>query len=100
MTNEGGTTMSMKWLGLLVLALLCVGQLAADEAAKKDDKKDDAGWKSLFDGKTLDGWKSTKFGGEGEVEVKDGMIILNTGADMTGITYTGKMPKNNYELLV
>ena len=76
--------------------LVCVAYSFADEPAKKDD----AGWKSLFDGKTLDGWKSTKFGGEGEVEVKDGVIILNTGADMTGITYTGKMPKNNYELLV
>jgi hypothetical protein len=58
-------------------------------------------WRSLFDGKSLAGWKETKFGGEGEVEVKDGAIILHTGNDMTGITFAGKdLPKTNYELVV
>ena len=55
-------------------------------------------WKVLFDGKSLAGWKITQFGGEGEVEVRDGMIVLETGADMTGITYAGDPPRNNYEL--
>lgn len=100
MTNAGDMSMSTKWILSLFSLLVCIVSLAADEPAKKDDKKEEAGWKSLFDGKTLDGWKSTKFGGEGEVEVKDGAIVLNTGSDMTGITYTGKMPKNNYELLI
>lgn len=88
--------MPKKWFAFLLCVLFCVACAFAEEPAKKED----AGWKALFDGKTLDGWKSTKFGGEGEVEVKDGAIILNTGSDMTGITYTGKMPKNNYELLI
>lgn len=57
-------------------------------------------WKNLFDGKTLEGWKSTAFGGEGEVKVVDGSIVLDTGSDMTGITYTGKLPKSNYELVI
>lgn len=93
--------MLIKWFASLLCVLLCVACSVGDEPAKKDDlKKEEDGWKSLFDGKTLDGWKSTKFGGEGEVEVKDGMIVLPTGSDMTGITYTGKMPKSNYELLI
>jgi hypothetical protein len=54
--------------------------------------------KSLFDGKTLQGWKAPQFGGEGKVEVKDGAIILGLGATMTGITYTGKVPTVDYEL--
>jgi len=88
--------MMMYRFASLFALILCMGSVVADEPAKEDD----AGWKPLFDGKTLEGWKSTRFGGEGGVEVKEGAIILNTGSDMTGITYTGKMPKNNYELLV
>ena len=62
-------------------------------------EKDKPAWKSLFDGKTLDGWKKTNFGGEGAVGVEDGAIILPAGSDMTGITYAGKdFPKMNYEV--
>ncbi len=57
-------------------------------------------WKDLFDGKTLTGWKVPKFGGEGEVHVKDGSIVMETGMSMTGITYTGEIPRNNYELVL
>jgi hypothetical protein len=57
-------------------------------------------WESLFDGNTLEGWKSTDFGGQGEVEVKDGLIILNAGQPLTGITWQkgDKLPKDNYEI--
>lgn len=55
-------------------------------------------WISLFDGKTLDGWKKTEFGGEGEVEVVDGHIVLNMGY-MTGVTSTrDDLPRTNYEV--
>ena len=42
-------------------------------AADKDKpaKPADEGWESLFDGKTLDGWKDSEFGGGGVVKVKD-----------------------------
>ncbi|RMG38340.1 MAG: DUF1080 domain-containing protein [Planctomycetota bacterium] len=55
---------------------------------------------SLFDGKSLAGWKSTPFGGEGDVYVRDGQIILETGSDLTGITWTRPelLPKTNYEV--
>lgn len=54
---------------------------------------------SLFDGKTLGRWQITDFGGQGEVYVKDGSIYLNTGNDMTGITWGGEVPfKTNYEI--
>jgi hypothetical protein len=54
--------------------------------------------KSLFDGKTLAGWKKTAFGGEGDVEVDDGRLILHAGSPMSGITYTGEFPKTDYEI--
>jgi hypothetical protein len=55
-------------------------------------------WKDLFDGKTLAGWKSAQFGGEGDVQVEDGKIVMGLGNDMTGITYTRDVPRDSYEL--
>src|SRR5687768_599129 len=52
----------------------------------------------LFDGKSLDGWKITPFGGQGEVFVKDGSLILEMGSDMTGVTWTKAYPKDDYEI--
>lgn len=54
----------------------------------------------LFDGKTLTGWKVTKFGGEGPVVAADGVLDLGFGTFMTGVTYDGKkeIPTSNYEL--
>ena len=59
---------------------------------------DEPDWKPLFDGKTLEGWKVTNFGGEGEVTVKDGQIVMEFGSSMTGITYSGEFPKTNFEI--
>ncbi len=53
---------------------------------------------SLFDGKTLGQWKATDFGGQGEVSVKDGAIHMATGSYMTGITWTGRVIRMNYEI--
>lgn len=56
-------------------------------------------WTSLFDGKTLGKWAITNFGGEGEVKVENGAILLPMGQTLTGITYTGDdYPKMNYEI--
>lgn len=53
----------------------------------------------LFDGKTLKGWKTTDFAGHGEVLVKDGTIVLESG-QMTGITWTNEneLPRMSYEI--
>src|SRR5262249_41529542 len=56
-----------------------------------------APWKTLFDGKTLAGWKITDFAGHGDVTVKDGTIRLETGI-MTGITWSNDLPRINYEI--
>jgi len=45
-------------------------------------------WQSLFDGRSLQGWRETPFSGRGKVRVEDGTIILRTGA-LTGVTRTG-----------
>ncbi|QDT16988.1 3-keto-disaccharide hydrolase [Alienimonas californiensis] len=50
-------------------------------------------WRSLFDGKTLTGWDVTAFGGEGEVAVEDGAILLPFGNNLTGVTVTKEVAK-------
>lgn len=73
------------------------------EAAAADGKQTETAEKpagrGLFDGKSLEGWKKTDFGGEGDVEVKEGNIILKMGEPLTGITWKGKdLPTVNYEI--
>jgi hypothetical protein len=92
---------------LVSLALACVvfpwasaGEPKAG-GKKPATEKDRAGWKALFDGKTLANWKATNFGGEGEVSVKEGAVVMEQGNDMTGITYQGKdFPRMDYEVVL
>ncbi|MCX7428631.1 MAG: DUF1080 domain-containing protein [Planctomycetia bacterium] len=70
----------------------------ADAAKDQEKKPDPHAWKSLFDGKTLDGWKVPVFGGDGEVKVADGTIVLGLGQGVTGATWQGKPPRTNFEL--
>jgi len=93
---------------LLALAALlgCSAQNKTCDAccatpADKADKTDaaDANTISLFDGKTLENWKITNFGGEGDVRVEDGKILLPFGSELTGITWKGQPPaRQNYEI--
>jgi hypothetical protein len=55
-------------------------------------------WQPLFDGKSLDGWRVTKFDGAGKVEVRDGLIAIGAGDPFTGVNYTNEAPKVNYEI--
>jgi hypothetical protein len=71
---------------------------AGAEKSEKSAKEDPYAWKSMFDGKTLKGWKVPVFGGDGEVAVKEGAIVLGMGDPMTGVTWAGKLPRDNYEV--
>jgi 3-keto-disaccharide hydrolase len=95
----------MKALSILavgvVLAVPSTMTVLAQQDKKTPEKKSDKdkSWKSLFDGKSLAGFKSTEFGGEGEVLVEKGAIVMERGNDMTGITFAGKdFPKMDYEV--
>jgi len=81
---------TLRVAGLILASFVSV--LAAQGADKPVPAKD------LFNGKTLEGWKVTDFGGEGKVAVRDGTIIMERGNQMTGITWSGKPPRSNYEL--
>jgi hypothetical protein len=56
------------------------------------------GWRPMFDGHSLAGWRSTAFGGPGRAAVQKGLILLSAGGPFTGINWTNEAPKVNYEL--
>jgi hypothetical protein len=80
---------------------LCLSVFLASAALVQDQEAaGQGGWQSLFDGKTLAGWKATDFGGEGEVKVEDGQIIMFMGQPLTGITIKegDRIPTDNFEI--
>jgi hypothetical protein len=82
------STLSM-FAASVVVSGLSVTLVAAD---------DDGAWRELFNGRTLEGWTATNFGGEGTVEIEAGRIVLGFGGDLTGITWKGPMPRFDYEV--
>ncbi|NIA16038.1 MAG: DUF1080 domain-containing protein [Nitrospiraceae bacterium] len=57
------------------------------------------------DGKPIDGvfkeekgWRVTEFHGSGEVRVEDGVVYLEEGNDMTGVTWSGPLVRMNFEV--
>lgn len=89
----------ISFLGFLV-AIAVFGVLTSATARAEDPAPGKTAKEVLFDGKSLEGWKSTEFFGAGEVAISDGMVVLNAGRSMTGITSTRKdLPTTNYELV-
>ena len=60
------------------------------------------GWQPLYDGQSLNVWKVTDFAGHGSVEVKNGNLVLEMGATLTGVNLvnTNGIPAWGYELAV
>jgi acetyl esterase/lipase len=75
----------------------------SDPAVKKPlpPKTPDPTRTTLFDGKSLAGWKVLEelaFEKHGKVEVRDGELVLGAGNFGTGIVWKGPMPRDEYEL--
>ena len=69
-------------------------ELKADETKAAESK-----WKPLLEKDSLKGWEITNFGGEGTAEVNEGVLRLDRGEPMTGITTIRKdFPKENFEM--
>ncbi len=89
-----------------ILALLLIGSLAAVGAAadkpdmmnKLSDEQKSKGWKLLFNGKNLDGWRP--YAKNGKIgagwEVKDGLLVKKPGVRGGDIMTVGKY--KNFDL--
>lgn len=91
----------LRFIQPLLLALAACIIAGPAHADKKEEKPATAPaeGKPLFNGKDLTNWKSADFGGAGEPEVRDGLLVLPVGERLTGVTWTGdELPKANYEI--
>ncbi len=70
----------------------------AAAAAKPSAPFAGEGWESMFDGRSLTGWKETLFAGRGQVECRSGLLVFNMGDPFTGVNWTNDFPKMNYEV--
>ncbi len=53
---------------------------------------------TLFDGKTMGHWVEAPFLGRSDVRIENGAIVMEKGHDMTGVTWTGPLFRENYEI--
>ncbi len=90
-------TLSLRIVAALALGCFLVPVLVIE--TRGQEKPAEPAWKALFDGKTLTGWKSTSFVGEGKVLIKEGAIRMEKGKKLTGVTYArADFPKSDYEV--
>jgi hypothetical protein len=83
--------------GLGVAVALTLAYVSPPSGQAEEQAK--AGWKNLFDGKSLAGWKASYFNDDNKVSVKVGALTLEKGRPMTGITYgRDDFPKTDYEV--
>jgi hypothetical protein len=79
--------------------LLAPGPLAGQAARPATAASE---WRSLFDGKSLAGWKESDFFGAGKVTIEKGVITIGSGA-LTGINWATSslpFPTANYEVRI
>jgi len=73
-------------------------EMLAAAAAKPPAPVEGEGWRTLFDGKSLAGWRVTDFKEGGSVELKNGLLVFQMGEPFVGVNYTNEIPKANYEV--
>lgn len=89
----------------LVTLVLCAALFPPDALAGQEARRAApvAGeWRSLFDGKSLAGWKESDFFGAGRVTIEKGVIIIGSGV-LTGINWAASsspFPTSNYEIRI
>ncbi len=73
-------------------------QLLADAAKQPFTPPAGSDWRSLFDGKSLAGWRVTDFQEGGSVQVRDGLLLFLRGDPFVGVNCTETIPQINYEV--
>jgi hypothetical protein len=99
--DRSGHYLYFQALQIGFLVLLAASLLSPAHAEEKPkDKKSEVKWTQLFDGKNIKDWERTNFGGEGEVKLEEGNMVMAMGSPLTGVHYKGKhkIPRMNYEL--
>jgi len=91
----------LAFLAIVLLMPIMSQAAGASEGEKKQEPSKDEKWRSLFDGRSLGKWKvidKFDYSRHGKVHVRDGHIQIEKGNPATGIRWTGKFPKIDYEV--
>lgn len=81
----------------ILLSLYSFACHAEEKPAKKNDAdKKDVKWTAIKMDK--EHWETCNFGGDGELDFKDGQIICDHGDPMTGIKLKKPFPKDGFEV--
>lgn len=78
---------------LTLLSAFC-GLIASSAPAADAKASDDEGFISLFDGKTLDGWKNNEH--EEAVRVEDGVMVVG-GSERSHVFYDGPVENHDFK---
>ncbi len=82
-----------------VLALLALG--AASACASSGSGSPESEWTPLLTAERHADWEMTAFGGEGEIEAEDGLLVFEMGSPLTGLHWAGgELPRWDFELEV
>jgi len=73
-------------------------EMLARAAAQPLSPPEGEGWRAMFDGKSLSGWRVTNFEEGGQVDVRNGLLVFTKGDPFVGVNYTNQMPTVNYEV--
>jgi hypothetical protein len=83
------------------VSLLCGDFAMADPPAEKvataENATKESSWKDL-DIRPDGSWVQSRFGGDGKLEIADGVISLGFGDPLTGVRWEGDFPKIGYEI--
>jgi hypothetical protein len=86
---------------LIVWGLNIVSSGGEEPSAKSAGaKKEGSKIVNLYNGKDITNWEKTNFGGEGDVHIENGLLVLEMGDPFTGINWKSEkeFPKTNYEI--
>jgi len=80
-----------------IIPILMVSLLASCVNLIPDGGAGD-GWKPMLERNSLGKWKETDFAGHGDISVKNGVLTIQTGIELSGVNWTGEYPKVDYEI--
>lgn len=80
-----------------VLALLALGTASACAGTGSQESE----WTTLLTAERRADWETTAFGGEGEIDAEDGLLVFEMGSPLTGLHWAGgELPRWDFELEV
>jgi len=75
-----------------------LSMMSPTDTSSEEQQTSVENWLPLFDGDSMAGWTVPVYGGDGDVDVHEGNIVIGRGEMMTGIRYEKEFPKVNYEI--